>query len=191
MKALRALIASGVVVVASSMAACAAPAAEVAPGTAVAGAASGLTPRGDTLSGVRVDRVVDGDTLHVTVEGNDVTVRLIGINTPETVKPDSPVECFGPESSEFAKRTLSGRTVTLEFDASQGMTDQYDRTLAYVWLEEPGGALSLFNLQLVAGGFAYERQYGSVPYSWKGEFDAAEETARATEAGLWGACPSG
>jgi micrococcal nuclease len=149
----------------------------------------GLAPRGDTVSGARVDRVVDGDTVHVLVDGDDVTVRLIGINTPETVKPDSPVECFGPESSEFAKQALSGRTVTLEFDDSQGLTDQFDRTLAYVWVEEENGGLTLFNLEAVAGGYAYERQYGSTPYAWRDEFSAAQRSARSSESGLWGACP--
>ena len=108
------------------------------------------------------------------LDGDDVSVRLIGMNTPETVKPDSPVECFGPESSDFAKETLTGARVTLEFDASQGRTDQYDRVLAYVWRELPDGSLSLFNLESIAGGYAFERQYGSTPYAWKDEFVTAQ-----------------
>ena len=117
-------------------------------------ASSGLAPKGETVGGLVVDRVVDGDTVKVELDGDDVSVRLIGMNTPETVKPDSPVECFGPESSDFAKETLTGARVTLEFDASQGRTDQYDRVLAYVWRELPDGSLSLFNLESIAGGYA-------------------------------------
>lgn len=148
-----------------------------------------LKPKGPTQAGGVVDRVVDGDTVHVLVDGQDITVRMIGINTPETVKPGSPVECFGPESSEFAKAALTGKRVTLEYDATQGRTDQYGRTLAYVWVERPGGGLRLFNLASVAGGYAFERQYGPTPYAWKKQFAAAQRSARDASRGLWGACP--
>lgn len=147
-----------------------------------------LRPLGDTETGVGVIRVVDGDTIHVTLRGQDVTVRMVGIDTPETVKPESPIECFGPESSDFAKGELEGRTVTLEYDASQGRTDRYGRTLAYVWIEEAQDELRLFNLEAVAGGYAEERQYGSTPFAWKDAFRAAENAARRSGAGLWGAC---
>jgi micrococcal nuclease len=151
-------------------------------------ASTGLAPQGRTLTGVPVERVVDGDTVRVLIDGQSVTVRLIGMNTPETVKPDSPIECFGPEASDYAKAELTGQRVTLEFDDSQGMTDHYGRTLAYVWREEPDGTRRLFNLESIAGGFAYERQYGSTPYVWRPEFAAAAQQARAAGAGLWGAC---
>jgi micrococcal nuclease len=150
---------------------------------------TGLLPKGSTVQGV-VTRVVDGDTVHVNVDGRDVDVRLIGINTPETVKPNSPVECFGPEASAFAKDVLTGQRVTLEFDASQGMTDRYDRTLAYVWRTGQSGAPVLFNLESVAGGYAYERQYGPVAYAWRDQFRAAQQEARAAGRGLWSACPT-
>jgi micrococcal nuclease len=154
-----------------------------------AAAATGQAPKGETASGLSVTRVVDGDTIHVDMDGRDVTVRLIGIDTPETVKPDSPVECFGPEASDFGKSALTGQTITLEFDASQGREDQYGRTLAYVWTELPDGGLSLFNLQAVEGGYAVERQYGPTPYAWKAEFRDAQKDAKSADAGLWGACP--
>jgi micrococcal nuclease len=156
------------------------------PGSAVPGE---LTPRGSTVTGVPVERVVDGDTIHVRLDGDDVTVRLIGIDTPETVKPDWPVECYGPEASAYAKRTLTEQTVTLEFDDSQGRTDRYGRTLAYVWLELPGGGRRLFNLDAVVGGFAEERQYGPQPFAWQPELRSAERQAQAAGAGRWGACP--
>jgi micrococcal nuclease len=165
------------------------PAASGQTATVAGTAASGFAPRGETVSGIVVDRVVDGDTLKVELDGEYVSVRLIGMNTPETVKPDSPVECFGPESSEFAKASLTGARVTLEFDDSQGMTDQFDRALAYVWRELPDGSLSLFNLESIARGYAFERQYGSTPYAWKDEFVQAQRQAQDADAGLWGACP--
>jgi micrococcal nuclease len=151
-------------------------------------AAQGLTPKGQIVTGVPVIRVVDGDTLHVSLRGQEVTVRLIGLNSPESVKPDSPIECYGPESSDYAKEALTGQTVTLEFDSSQGRTDQYGRTLAYVWLELPGGGRSLFNLLAVRSGNARERQYGRVPYAWKSAFRSAQQHAQGADAGLWGAC---
>lgn len=147
-----------------------------------------LTPHGDVVRGVPVERVIDGDTIKVLLRGQDVTVRLIGIDTPETVKPDSPVECFGPEASDFAMRMLDGHTVTLEFDESQGATDKYGRALAYVWRELPGGDLSLFNLEAVAGGYATERQYGANPYAWRQEFTAAQTSAQQGDLGMWRAC---
>lgn len=149
---------------------------------------AGLAPKGPTVEGVAVDRVVDGDTVRVLLEGQSVSVRLIGINTPETVKPGSDVECFGPEASDFAKDLLDGATVTLEYDDSQGRLDRYDRTLAYVWRELPDGTLRLFNLESVTGGFAYQRQYGSAPYAWQPEFEQAQRTARASGSGLWSEC---
>ncbi len=141
------------------------------------------------LDGLVVDRVVDGDTVKVTLDGQQVSVRLIGINTPETVKPDSPVECFGPEASDFAEQLLDGQPIALEFDETQGYYDRYDRVLAYVWRVLPDGSLRLFNEEAVAGGFAYERQYGDEPYAWRPEFAAAQERAQESGAGLWSACP--
>jgi micrococcal nuclease len=146
------------------------------------------TPRGQTLEGLKVDRVVDGDTVKVTLDGEQVSVRLIGINTPETVKPDSPVECFGPEASDFAKAMLEGESIVLELDDTQGFYDKYDRVLAYVWRVQPDGSLRLFNEEAVAGGFAYERQYSDAPYAWKDALSAAQEGAQDAGRGLWSAC---
>jgi len=157
---------------------------------AFGGSVSSLQPMGQTDGGLKVIRVVDGDTLHVRRDGQDLTVRLIGMNTPETVKENSPVECYGPEASDYAKGRLTGQLVTLEYDDSQGRTDQYGRTLAYVWLENADGSLSLVNLDEITQGYARERQYGPVPYAWKSQFKAAQSAARSAGAGLWGACPA-
>lgn len=149
---------------------------------------AGLTPRGPTVSGT-VERVVDGDTVRVVVDGQreDISVRLIGIDTPETVAPGRPVECFGPEASAFAEQILDGSRVLLEFDPTQGETDRFDRTLAYVWVVSPAGETTLFNLAAITGGYAREAQYAA-PYAWQPEFVAAESAARAQGIGQWSAC---
>lgn len=82
----------------------------------------------------RVLRVVDGDTVHVAYRGRDTTVRLIGVDTPETVHPTEPVQCFGREASEHAHRLLDGRRVYVATDPSQDTRDRYGRLLAYLWL---------------------------------------------------------
>ncbi|HEX9968373.1 MAG TPA: thermonuclease family protein [Solirubrobacterales bacterium] len=80
-----------------------------------------------------VTRVVDGDTFEARIEGTEEDVRLIGVDTPETVKPDTPVECFGPQASGFAHRLLEGRRLRLVFGEER--RDPYDRLLAYAYLD--------------------------------------------------------
>jgi len=98
-----------------------------------------------------VTRVIDGDTVEVRYKGSIIDVRLIGIDTPETVAPGEPVECYGPAASRFTEQHLDRKRVLLEFDVER--TDQYGRTLAYVWLGD-----ELFNQTLVARGFAQYRR---------------------------------
>jgi micrococcal nuclease len=122
---------------------------------------------------------VDGDT--VIVDGE--RVRLIGIDAPESVKPDSPVECFGPEASAELKQLLPRRTpVLLEYDLDR--EDQYGRTLAYVWLTDPP---RLINAELVRDGYATVATYRPNVAHLE-ELQAAEDTARAAERGLWSTC---
>lgn len=147
-------------------------------------------PLGEVREGLVVDRVVDGDTVKVTIDGRQVSVRLIGIDTPESVKPDSPVECFGPEASQFAEDALSGEPVVLEFDEGQGYLDRYGRVLAYVWRVQPDGSLRLFNEEAVEAGVAVARQYGDTPGAWEQTLSAAQERARAAGRGLWSSCGS-
>ncbi len=82
-----------------------------------------------------VTRVVDGDTIEVRIGDRAEDVRLIGVDTPETVKPGAPVECFGPRASRFSKRLLEGRRVRLVFGVER--RDAYGRLLAYVHLGPP------------------------------------------------------
>jgi endonuclease YncB( thermonuclease family) len=135
-------------------------------------------PRGHT-----VVEVVDGDTIKTIVFGKVETIRLIGIDTPETVHPGEAVECLGPNASQAA-RVLRSRLVMLEADPSQGDRDRYGRLLRYVFLDGRN-----FNRYLIAEGFAHEYTYDG-PYKDQAEFKAAERQARATGKGLWSSCPA-
>jgi micrococcal nuclease len=148
---------------------------------APAAAATGAqTPEGEWLP---VVDVVDGDTVKVRHDGEIVTLRLIGMDTPETVHSDQGVECYGPEASKKAHELLDGASVRLEYDPSQGLLDTYGRTLAYVWLRDG----RLFNEVMIKEGFAEEFTY-DVAYKYQGRFRVAEKAARAARAGLWGVC---
>jgi micrococcal nuclease len=131
---------------------------------------------------VEVVRIVDGDTLVVDgLEGQE-TVRLIGVDTPESVHPTQPVECFGIEASAFLKELLpSGSVVELETDPSQGTHDRYGRRLAYVFL--PGN--TNVNKTIIEEGFGHEYTY-QLPYAYQHEFKQAEKNAREQARGLWG-----
>ena len=126
---------------------------------------------------------VDGDTVHVRYHGRTLDVRLIGVDTPETVDPSQPVQCFGEAASRFTARRLTGRRIHLEFDVER--RDRYGRTLAYVWLGD-----RLFNRRLVAGGYATVSTYPP-DVRYVARFEAAQRAARAAHRGLWHACAAG
>lgn len=130
----------------------------------------------------KVTKVTDGDTIHVTIGGKNVTIRIIGIDTPETHDPRKPVQCYGPEASAQAGRLLGGKSVYLEYDDTQGRTDKYGRTLAYVWY----GAHELYELTVLTGGYAHEYTYAKA-YHRQAQFRAAQAAAKATKAGFWAA----
>lgn len=141
---------------------------------------------GDAPEGV-VSRVVDGDTLVVDVDGQARRVRLLGVDTPETVHPSKGVQFYGPEASAFTKRALSGRRVWLEYDAAP--LDRYQRHLAYVWLEAPSRGeeairRGMFNARLLLEGYA--KVLTIQPNSRYADlFVRLEGEARAANRGLW------
>ena len=139
---------------------------------------SGALTANATLVGV-----VDGDTIDVTVDGAEERVRLIGIDTPETKKPDSPVECFGPEAAAFTESLLpDGTRLHLERDVEA--RDQYGRLLAYVFVADSG----LFvNLEIVRHGLANTL---TIPpnVAHAADFVAAARAAEASNLGLWAGC---
>jgi micrococcal nuclease len=145
------------------------------------GSSAGRGPQGPA-NGIEVPvaDVVDGDTIEVLVNGHEEDVRYIGIDTPESVAPDQPVECFGHEASRFNERLVGGENVRLEFDAERN--DVYGRWLAYVYVGD------LFvNAELVREGYATTL---TIPPndSFAGLFDRLEQRAGNEGLGLWRAC---
>jgi micrococcal nuclease len=129
-------------------------------------------------------RVVDGDTVVVELGGRETSVRLVGIDTPETVDPRRPVGCYGPQASAHTKQLLPhGTAVRLERDAE--LRDRYGRLLAYVRRSSD----DLFvNEDLLAGGYA--KVLSIAPNTtYAPRFATVEREARSAGRGLWSACP--
>ncbi|WP_051254556.1 thermonuclease family protein [Halobacillus kuroshimensis] len=125
-----------------------------------------------------VTRVVDGDTIRVEWNGAEETVRLLLVDTPETVHPDKPVQPFGQEASQFAKDTLTGKEVQLEFDGPE--RDKYGRLLAYIWISDTS-----FNELLLEKGLARYAYVYDPPYTHAGDLKEAEQEASDGEKGIW------
>src|SRR3990167_3697952 len=126
----------------------------------------------------KVTRVVDGDTIEI--EGGE-RVRHIGIDTPETVDPRKPVQCFGVEASNKNKELVSGKRVRLEKDVSE--TDKYGRLLRYIYIGD-----TFVNLELVKQGFAYSSTYPP-DVKHQSQFTEAQRQAKEQNKGLWSSCP--
>jgi micrococcal nuclease len=140
--------------------------------------------RGDdeptTSTEARVTRVVDGDTVEADVDGATEDIRYIGVDTPESVKPDTPVECYALQASHFNEQLVEGETVRLEYDAEQ--RDVYGRLLAYVYLGD-----EFVNAELVRRGYA---QTLTIPPNTRFAelFARLEREASDDERGLGGRC---
>ena len=132
-----------------------------------------------------ISSVVDGDTVKVNIAGTVTTLRLIGMDTPETVDPRKPVQCFGKEASNKAKELLIGNKVRIEKDSSQGEFDKYGRTLAYIYREDG----LFYNKYMIEQGYAHEYTYGT-PYKYQAEFKAAQKSAQTNLRGLWSPIPA-
>lgn len=140
----------------------------------------GASDGGDATA--RVVRVVDGDTIVVSVGGREDRVRYIGIDTPESVKPGTPVQCYAKRASKENARLVAGREVRLVSDAEA--RDRYGRRLAYVYRSGDG---LLVNVALARGGYAKPLTIApNVAHA--GEIGAAAQAARRAGRGLWSAC---
>jgi len=129
----------------------------------------------------RVSRVIDGDTADILVKGERWRVRMLGMDTPESVAQDRPVECFGRQASARARQLLEGQTVYLERDASQDDRDQFGRYLRFVWFADG----RLFNMQMIAEGYAFEYTYRGNAHKYQRQFRSAQAEAQRTGRGLW------
>ena len=128
----------------------------------------------------RVVEVIDGDTIKVNLGETIVTVRLIGIDTPEIAGPHHPQgDYFGLEAAQYAKQLLENQLVYLIPDPMQSNRDKYDRLLRYVFLEDG----TLINAKLVAEGYAYNYIYE--PFQFMKQFDYLERQAKEKQLGLW------
>lgn len=125
--------------------------------------------------GILVDHVVDGDTL---VLADKTKIRLIGVDTPETKHPTKPVEPFGPEASQFTKRTVEGRQVQVRYDRNK--TDRYGRTLGYIYIGE-----WCLNEELIRAGFSECITQYPFDKGMKARFLNAEAEARRARRGIW------
>jgi len=151
---------------------------------ASADAWASLGPVGRTER-ARVVRIVDGDTIIVDRGRGNERLRYIGIDTPETVKPDTPVAWMGPQATAANQALVAGREVVLERDVSE--TDKYDRLLRYVWLESDAGWL-MVNVALLRRGVAQVTTYPP-DVAYVERFLQAQRAARDAGAGLWGSPP--
>jgi micrococcal nuclease len=127
-----------------------------------------------------VQRVVDGDTLLL---GSGERVRLVGVDTPELERPNSPVEYFAKEAAAFTKRMAEGKLVRLKFDPANAHIehkDRFGRTLAYVFLEDG----TLINAEIIRQGYGHA--FTRYPFSRMEEFRRLEREAREQKRGLWG-----
>lgn len=142
----------------------------------------GATAERDQPGLYRVNHFVDGDTIAVDMNGHTEKVRFIGVDTPETHKPNTPVQCYGPQAAAFTQRTIGHQRVRLESDPLSTDRDRYNRLLRYVYL--PNGT----NLDetLIQQGYGFFYPY--FPFSKSKQFDDAEQTAIAAHKGLWAHC---
>jgi micrococcal nuclease len=131
----------------------------------------------------RVVRVVDGDTFIASVDGKDTRIRLIGVDTPESVHPNKEVEHYGLEASDFLKEILQGERVFFKYDqnnSASGHKDRYERMLAYVYRSSD----SLFvNAEIIRQGYGHA--YTSFPFTFLEDFMKLERDARMQKRGLW------
>lgn len=148
----------------------------------------------------RVVKFDDGDTIEVDMNGTVETVRFIGVDTPETHKPNTPVQCYGPEASEYTKQLINGQLrradgksavgapagasgkVRLQADPLNTNRDRYGRLLRYVYL--PDG--TLVEQKLITEGYGFAYTY--FPSGKNTQFETYEQEAKAAGKGLWSAC---
>jgi micrococcal nuclease len=130
----------------------------------------------------QVTQFVDGDTIAVNMNGKTEKVRFIGVDTPETHKPNTPVQCYGPAAAAFTKNVIGVNKVRLEADSLNSNRDRYQRLLRYVYLQDN----TLINEKIIREGFGFYYPY--FPFSKAPQFEDAQTKAQQEKKGLWGNC---
>ncbi len=130
----------------------------------------------------RVKYFVDGDTVIVNMDSHDETIRLIGADTPEIHKPNTPVQCYGPEAAAYTKERLSTMQFHLISDPLSTNRDRYGRLLRYIYLTDGTN----FEHELIAKGYAFYYPY--FPFTKSDDFNTAQQHAMKSNLGLWGKC---
>jgi len=131
---------------------------------------------------VPVLEVLDGDTIVVDLDGTEETVRLLGVDTPETRDPRRPVQCFGKQASDYTKELLLGKAVKLVIDTSDDNRDSFGRLLRYIYIEDG----TMINERLVYDGYAFA--YEKYPTARTQLLKQMEADAKKNNRGLWGGC---
>ncbi len=129
-----------------------------------------------------INHFIDGDTIAVNMGGAVEAVRFIGVDTPETHKPNSPVQCYGMIAAAFTKQQIGTGKVRLEADPLDTNRDRYNRLLRYVYLQNG----QLLNQLLITGGYGFA--YTQFPFDKAASFTLAQNQAQVANKGLWGSC---
>lgn len=128
-----------------------------------------------------VEQFRDGDTITVNMGGTEETIRFIGVDTPETHKPDAPVQCYGPQAAAYTKARIGSSRIRLVADRLTTNRDRYNRLLRYVVLEDG----TYLNQELIAKGYGFAYSF---PFSRLDQYAETMETAQQVKRGLWGVC---
>ena len=129
-----------------------------------------------------VSQFIDGDTIAVDMNGSVETIRMIGVDTPETHNPDTPVQCYGQEATDYTKRLIGLDKVRLQADPLNTNRDRYERLLRYVYLTDG----TLLEEKIIENGYGFA--YTQFPFLKNVEFKGYEDNAKAANKGLWSAC---
>ena len=129
-----------------------------------------------------VTHFTDGDTITIDMDGHSEKIRFIGVDTPETHKPNTPVQCFGPQAAARTKELIGNQKIRLVSDSLTTNRDRYDRLLRYIYLTDGTNV----NKKLIEEGYAFYYPY--FPFSKSNEFNIAEQNAIGKRLGLWAAC---
>ncbi|HEY8999210.1 MAG TPA: thermonuclease family protein [Candidatus Saccharimonadales bacterium] len=129
-----------------------------------------------------INHFIDGDTISVNMNGTAQSIRLIGVDTPETHKPNTPVQCFGEDAAAFTKATIGDSRVRLVADPESDDRDVYGRLVRYVYLQN---GLNLDEL-LIQNGYGFAYLY--FPFTKASQFAADQQAAQAQHTGLWRVC---